>query len=250
LTTFTRKNHFTLIRQPIMPQLLRIAVSDALSYNPQTNSGGATANFNFSKFKKLKINAGLAKAWKIIQETKEDGNHVTEVLSHADLIQIGGAAAVEYCGGPYIELKVGRVDVHDEHSVPDETSFPHPDMNISEIRGKYSLQGFNDMQIAALFGIRTLGFLSNKDDNKEERWTRNPWVFDNNYYEELITKDSPYLKTPSDIALLNDDSLRKFVNDFANDQKLFFEAFVSTYQKLSELGTQNLLGENKRYLEI
>jgi len=27
------------------------------------------------------------------------------MLSYADLIQIGGAAAVEYCGGPFINVK-------------------------------------------------------------------------------------------------------------------------------------------------
>jgi len=54
-----------------------------------------------------------------------------------------------------------------------------------------------------LFGYRTLGFLSESDNNKEERWSLNPWVFDNNYYLELITPDSPYLRTPSDKALLN-----------------------------------------------
>ena len=28
----------------------------------------------------------------------------------ADLIQLGGAAAIRYCGGPLIPLKIGRTD--------------------------------------------------------------------------------------------------------------------------------------------
>lgn len=32
------------------------------------------------------------------------GNHITAELSLADLIQIGGIAAVEYTGGPTIEI--------------------------------------------------------------------------------------------------------------------------------------------------
>ncbi len=32
------------------------------------------------------------------------GNHITAELSLADLIQIGGVSAIEYCGGPNIEI--------------------------------------------------------------------------------------------------------------------------------------------------
>jgi len=41
----------------------------------------------------------------MIQALKHEGNHITEILSIADLIQIGGAAAVEYCGGPIVDIK-------------------------------------------------------------------------------------------------------------------------------------------------
>jgi len=40
----------------------------------------------------------------MLKEIQENGNHITYELSKADLIQIGGAAAVEYCGGPFIEI--------------------------------------------------------------------------------------------------------------------------------------------------
>jgi hypothetical protein len=81
-------------------------------------------------------------------------------------------------------------------------------MNGREIRDKYNNLGINDDNlIVALFGYRTLGFLSNKEQEKEERWTRNPWVFDNNYYQELLNPMSDYLKTPSDKALIEVDTL-------------------------------------------
>lgn len=117
--------------------------------------------------------------------------------------QIAGAAAVEYAGGPFIDIKVGRLDYDDDHVVQENTNFPHPDFNIDDIRTRYNAIGLDDKLIAALFGNRTLGFLSNKDEDKEVRWTRNPWVFDNNYFQEILDKHSPYLKTPSDLALIN-----------------------------------------------
>ena len=33
------------------------------------------------------------------------------MLSYADLIQLGGYAAVEYCGGPSMLFRMGRIDV-------------------------------------------------------------------------------------------------------------------------------------------
>lgn len=232
-----------------MPQLLRIALSDALSFNPNRKIGGAKANFNFSKFRKLKANAGLNSAFKEIKDLKENGNHITEMLSLADLTQLAGASAIEYAGGPYIELRIGRVDEHEDNHIPEDTQLPHPDMDINDIR-KYNSLGLTNEEIVALFGMRTLGFLSNKDEHKEKRWTRNPWVFDNNYYEELLDKSSPYIKTPSDIALVSDDEFRHSVEYFAINQQAFFDSFAKMYQKLSELGNDNLLAENKSYLEV
>jgi catalase (peroxidase I) len=35
------------------------------------------------------------------------------MLSYADLIQLGGYAAVEYCGGPTMLFKMGRLDAEE-----------------------------------------------------------------------------------------------------------------------------------------
>jgi hypothetical protein len=41
----------------------------------------------------------------MIKEQQTEGNHITEMLSLSDLIQIAGASAVEYAGGPFINVK-------------------------------------------------------------------------------------------------------------------------------------------------
>lgn len=53
---------------------------------------------------------GLQFAIDQINEIKVDGNHITALLSYSDLIQLGGYAAVEYCGGPTMIFRMGRVD--------------------------------------------------------------------------------------------------------------------------------------------
>ena len=53
-------------------------------------------------------------AVKQADEIKRQGNHITALLSHADLIQLGGYAAVEYCGGPSMIFRMGREDTISE----------------------------------------------------------------------------------------------------------------------------------------
>ena len=53
-------------------------------------------------------------AVKQVDEIKRHGNHITTLLSYSDLIQLGGYAAVEYCGGPSMIFRMGREDVTSE----------------------------------------------------------------------------------------------------------------------------------------
>ena len=41
---------------------------------------------------------------------------------------------------------------------------------------------------------------------------------------------------PSDIAMINDKKLKKFVEIYANDEELFFVDFKNSFVKLGELG--------------
>ena len=89
--------------KPNMPGFLRLALSDSLSYHH--GKGGAIDNFSDHHFSKLNINKGLKKFHKLVHEAHESGNHITNMLTIPDLIQIGGAAAVQYAGGPFIDVK-------------------------------------------------------------------------------------------------------------------------------------------------
>jgi catalase (peroxidase I) len=60
---------------------------------------------------------------------------LTHSLSYSDLIQLGGAAAVEYCGGPFINVGIGRTDFKgdQEENFPKEPKLPSHDMSIQLI---------------------------------------------------------------------------------------------------------------------
>ena len=73
----------------------------------------------------------------------------------------------------------------------------------------------------------------------------NPYVFDNTYFKEvLIGSDSKYLKTEADLKLLNNADLRTWVEQYAEDQNLFFENYAKAHVKISERGQEdNLMSE-------
>lgn len=125
------------------------------------------------------------------------------------------------------------------------TAYPDPEYDGKDIK-KYLREGLglSPKEIVALFGHRTLGFyLNKKTDENESRWSMNPFIFDNNYFVEILDKHSDYLKTPSDLVLLENPEYREFVELFAKDQDAFFEEFSNVYLKVSNFGQENLIQE-------
>ena len=45
---------------------------------------------------------------------------------------------------------------------------------------------------------------------------------------------------PSDLVLIQDEAFKVYVDLYAKDQKLFFKDFAVAFQKLEELGCENL----------
>jgi hypothetical protein len=72
-----------------------------------------------------KGHADLALACTEVNEVFKHGNHITQMLSRSDLLQLAGYAAVEYCGGPSMIFRMGREDMvneGDSHASTEETS--------------------------------------------------------------------------------------------------------------------------------
>ena len=69
-------------------------------------------------------------AMDIIKNVKTHGNHITEMLSMNDLIQLAGFTAVEYCGGPAMVFRMGRTDVSETDTTAVSTQNSSGDNNI------------------------------------------------------------------------------------------------------------------------
>jgi catalase (peroxidase I) len=91
-----------------------------------------------------------------ISEINEIGNHVTHILTQADLIQLGGIAAVEYCGGPSMTFRMGRRDVESEGDAVHHDKESYGTSLQVEGLNKANLQ---PEEYVALMGMHTLGFV-------------------------------------------------------------------------------------------
>jgi len=91
-------------------------------------------------------------------------------------------------------------------------------------------------------GIHTIGFIGEAKKGPLTRWTQNPYVFDNSYFQEILLRDeSKYTKTEADLRLLQQSELKSWVEAYAEDENLFFANYAKAHVKVSELNQEDKL---------
>lgn len=142
-------------------------------------------------------------------------------------------------------FRMGRKDAEKDADVSPTGRLIEADEPRSNIYSKVARMGFNKQEFVALMGQHTIGFAEEDKTGFQGRWTMNPYVFDNTYYQEvLLGERSKYLKTEKELLLLEDEEMRRYVQMYADDQNLFFEHYANAHVKLSELGQEeHLLSE-------
>ncbi len=114
LNHIAKKPFFDLFyRSPCMAQILRAAIFDAGAFNRSSAQSSNRGLLRFATESQRSENPDIEFAIEQIEQIKHDGNHITTLLSYADLIQLGGYAAVEYTGGPSMLFRMGRKDAAD-----------------------------------------------------------------------------------------------------------------------------------------
>ena len=140
---------------------------------------------------------------KLVEDVKKNGNHITAELSTSDVLQLAGYTAVEYCGGPNMIFRMGRQDIETEGEASNSLAVTDSSHENAVMVRKFKMLNMTAQEYVALMGSHTLGFASDDNLTKKGRWTMNPYVFDNTYYQEvLMAHDSNYLKTEADLSLL------------------------------------------------
>eukprot|EP01130_Rhizamoeba_saxonica_P000145 TRINITY_DN10158_c0_g1_i1.p1 TRINITY_DN10158_c0_g1~~TRINITY_DN10158_c0_g1_i1.p1 ORF type:complete len:287 (-),score=91.55 TRINITY_DN10158_c0_g1_i1:47-907(-) len=236
------------------PILVRLAWHDAGTYCKHSQTGGSHGTMQFPGNGDHGANAGLNIARELLQEIYEA--HKGEV-SLADLWQFAAVVAIEVMGGPKIPFRFGRTDLAEEDCTPDGR-LPDATQKGDHLRDIFGRMGFTEKEIVTLSGAHTIGRCHADRSGFEGPWTDEPLVFDNTYFQYLLNKQwtvkegsdpqqledetKELMMCPSDMALVEEDGFKATVEAYAADQDLFFADFAAAFQKLQELGHDDLQG--------
>jgi len=231
------------------PMAVRLAWHAAGTYDKKDGSGGSNgAGMRFEPESTDPANAGLHILQSMLHPIKV--NHPE--LSYADLWAISGCAAIEFLGGPKIQIPLGRSDAANGTYSPPNGRLPDAAQGAAHLREVFYRMGFNDQEIVALSGAHTLGSCHRSRSGFEGPWTRNPLKFDNGFFKNLLylewrpkVWDGPLqyedvdtgelMMLPTDMALRTDPAFRVFAEMYAKDQDLFFQDFTAAFAKLLTL---------------
>ena len=168
-------------------------------------SWGGTIRFpaEYERYENIGINDTIA----LLQPIRD--KHAASGLQYGDLYTLAGVVAVEELGGPKVAWRAGRKDLP-EDEVPATGRLLDAnivEMVLNKVVGIHKEVvfnlGFNEREMIALFGARTIGGAWVKDFRRETKawegwiprngpWTANPTVFDNSYYKNLMDKNLIY----------------------------------------------------------
>ena len=251
------------------PLLVRLAWHSSGTYAKGGSPAGGSdgARMRFSPEAKDGANAGLEKARALLEPIKK----AHPDISYADLYTYAGAVAIEHMGGPHIPFRFGRSDFRSEAEIASAKAavasgrLPDAAQGASHIRDVFYRMGFNDQEIVALSGAHTLGRCHTDRSGFEGPWSFAPTTMSNQYFDLLnkeIEKpgywtvrkwDGPkqykdptgeLMMLPTDMALIEDDKFRPYVQLYAKDEAAFFKDFAAAFATLLHLGVDEAkLGE-------
>jgi len=222
------------------------------------------ALMRFKPEKDWAANAGLAFARSRLEALKKDFPE----MSFGDLWSFAGTVAIEEMGGPKINWRPGRRDMVEtvgyvglpDGLLPDADGRDKKDKAADHLRDIFGRMGFNDREIVALSGAHALGRCHTDRSGYWGPWTFAPTTFSNQYFVLLLSeqwkpktmhegkpwkgpfqyedKTGALMMLPTDVALIQDPKMRVIVEEYAKDEKKFFDDFAKAWLKLQELGVR------------
>jgi hypothetical protein len=134
----------------VAPDLLKLAINDALGFVTTTEDGGPDGSVQFEVGEAN--NKDLAKAVNVVNKIKKELQR-TNVVSFGDIVSFAGAEAVETIGGPRMQVQLGRFDAKGANKSPSTGGFidwsnPTPEA----IQSNFEKSGLGPREMALLLG--------------------------------------------------------------------------------------------------
>jgi catalase (peroxidase I) len=140
--------------------------------------------------------AGVTRCKELIAELKASYPDI----SWADLIALGGAAAIQKCESPTIELGLGRMD---RDTASPTNRLPGGYEDAAMLKRKFGRMGLAPQELVALAGAYVLGH------TQRQPVTANPWRFSNAFFVQLVANaGSAVLATDTELLLSSGHSSR------------------------------------------
>ena len=241
------------------PVVLRLGWHASGTYDAATGTGGSNgATMRFAPEKEHGANSGLKAARDFLEPIKEQFPWIT----YSDLWTLAAVCAVQEMGGPTIPWRSGRNDRDVAYCTPDGR-LPDGSKSQNHLRAIFGRMGFSDQEIVALSGAHALGRCHSDRSGFEGPWTFSPITMTNDFYKLLLDEkwherdwkgprqfqdDSSrsLMMLPTDMALVEDEGFKTFVEKYAENQDVFFDDFSQVVTKLLELGVPFTTSEEAR----
>ncbi|KAL1499200.1 hypothetical protein AB1Y20_013708 [Prymnesium parvum] len=228
------------------PALVRLAWQDAGTFDARQHKYGPRASMRFDPEASHPSNRGLNDVRALLEPIKQ----AASLLSYADLWQLAAVVSIEMMGGPRVPFRIGRIDASGPEECAPAGMLPGAHDSAEELRSAFNRMGFNDEELVALAGARTLGRCHFQNSGFDGSWTPDPLSFDNKFYTTILADNISHdgnkwisvhgIMLDADLAFKNDSKFRVYTDRFAGSEPTFFEAFAKAFSKLSELGWTGL----------
>ena len=183
-------------------------------------------------------------------------------ITYSDLWTLAAVTSIQEMAGPVIPWRPGRADRDEAWCTPDGR-LPDGTKTQDHLRAIFGRMGFSDREIVALSGAHALGRCHTDRSGFTGPWTFSPITMTNDYYKLLLEEKWQWKKwngekqyedvttkslmmLPTDMALVKDPTFKKVVEEYAGDEKKFFDEFSTVLCKLLELGVPFKTGEDAR----
>ncbi|KAJ4975417.1 hypothetical protein NE237_000523 [Protea cynaroides] len=204
---------------------------------------------------------------KSLIETKCPG-----VVSCADILAIAARDFIHLAGGPYYQVKKGRMDGRVSMATRVSSNIPRANSTVDDLLKLFASKGLSQNDLVVLSGAHTIGFAhcehfvnrlynykgtKKPDPSIDPRLLKalrmscpatggntdvvapfditTPFVFDHVYYKNLQVKMG---LLATDQTLFLDPRTRPVVVSLGNDKQKFFQAFSQAMDKMGTIGVR------------